>query len=59
MRDYAKELETRVSFIRVMLAESHADGIVFGNSRGKDSALVAIMCKKECDNTVGILMPCH
>lgn len=59
MRDYAKELEKRVSFIRGLLAESHTDGIVFGNSGGKDSALVGILCKKACDNTVGILMPCH
>ena len=59
MRDYAKELEKRVEFIRALLEESHADGIVFGNSGGKDSALVGILCKKACDNTVGILMPCH
>ena len=31
---------------------------VFGNSGGKDSALVGILCKAACDNTVGIIMPC-
>ncbi len=59
MRDYGKELEARVEFVRSILAESGAEGIVFGNSGGKDSALVGIICKKACDNTVGILMPCE
>ena len=58
MRDYQKEFENRVAFIRQMLAESHASGIVFGNSGGQDSALVGILCKAACDNTVGIIMPC-
>ena len=40
MRDYQKELEKRVTFIKKALKEAHADGIVFGNSGGKDSALV-------------------
>ena len=31
---------------------------VYGNSGGKDSALVGILCKAACDNTVGIMMPC-
>ncbi len=59
MRDYQKELENRVAFIRGLLADAHADGIVFGNSGGKDSALVGILCKKACDNTLGIMMPCQ
>ncbi len=42
-----------------MLADSHAKGIVFGNSGGKDSALVGILCKMACENTVGIIMPCQ
>ncbi|MBQ3556736.1 MAG: NAD(+) synthase [Oscillospiraceae bacterium] len=58
MRDYQKEFENRVSFIRSVLAESGADGIIYGNSGGKDSALVGILCKAACDNTIGILMPC-
>ncbi len=59
MRDYKYELEKRVEFIQKLLRESGASGIVFGNSGGKDSALVSILCKKACDNTVGIQMPCH
>lgn len=58
MRDYALETIKRVEFIREVLASSNASGIVYGNSGGKDSALVGILCKKACDNTVGIIMPC-
>lgn len=58
MRDYKKELENRVAFVREMLANAHAKGIIFGNSGGKDSALVGIICKAACENTVGVIMPC-
>ena len=58
MRNYQEEFDARVRFIRELLAESGASGIVYGNSGGKDSALVGILCKAACDNTVGIIMPC-
>ena len=58
MRDYAEEFERRVAFIREKLAESRCTGIVFGNSGGKDSALVGILCKAACEDTVGVIMPC-
>ena len=58
MRDYKQEFKGRVAFIRDLLAESGAKGIVYGNSGGKDSALVGILCKAACDNTVGIILPC-
>ena len=58
MRDYAKEFENRVTFIRDLLKSSGAKGVIYGNSGGKDSALVGILCKAACDNTVGIIMPC-
>ena len=58
MRDYKQEYENRVAFIRQLLADSGAKGIVFGNSGGKDSALVGILCKAACENTVGVIMPC-
>lgn len=58
MRDYEKEFYDRVKFIREVLAESGASGIVYGNSGGKDSALVGVLCKAACENTTGILMPC-
>lgn len=57
-RDYAIETKNRVAFIKQKLQEAHADGIVFGNSGGKDCALVGILCKMACENTVSIMMPC-
>jgi len=58
MRDYQSEFDKRVAYIRAKLQEAHAGGIVFGNSGGKDSALVGILCKAACDNTLGVIMPC-
>lgn len=59
MRDYNVELKNRTRFIRECLEAASATGIVFGNSGGKDSALVGILCKMACENTVGIIMPCR
>jgi len=58
MRDYIQETKDRIEFIRGVLKEAGADGIVFGNSGGKDCALVGILCKMACDNTLGLIMPC-
>ena len=58
MRDYQKEFDERIVFIRKVLSGSGAKGIVYGNSGGKDSALVGILCKAACGNTLGIIMPC-
>ncbi len=59
MRDYKKETEKRVKFIKDALSNARADGIVFGNSGGKDSALVGILCKMATDNVLGVIMPCQ
>ncbi|HCC36091.1 MAG TPA: NAD(+) synthase [Ruminococcaceae bacterium] len=58
MRDYKLETEKRVDFIRRMLGDSGADGIVFGNSGGKDCALVGILCRRACDKLLAVMMPC-
>jgi NAD+ synthase len=58
MRDYQKEMENRIGFIRENLASAGATGVVYGNSGGKDSALVGILCKMACKDTVGLIMPC-
>jgi len=58
MRDYRIETEKRVEFIRKQLDDANATGIVFGNSGGKDSALVGILCKMACENTIGLILPC-
>ena len=58
MRDYREEFEKRVAFIKKQVADAHVSGIIFGNSGGKDCALVGILCKAACDNTVSVLLPC-
>ncbi|MBQ8263835.1 MAG: NAD(+) synthase [Oscillospiraceae bacterium] len=58
MRDYREEFEKRVAFIKELVRSSGTRGIIFGNSGGKDCALVGILCKAACDNTVGVIMPC-
>jgi NAD+ synthase len=58
MRDYTLETKNRVEFIQNILSAARAKGIVFGNSGGKDSALVGILCKMACESTLGLIMPC-
>jgi len=58
LRDYKTELKKRIEFTRWQLKEAGARGIVYGNSGGKDSALVGIICKLACEDTVGLVMPC-
>ncbi|NCB62721.1 MAG: NAD(+) synthase [Clostridia bacterium] len=58
MRDYEQERKNRVAFIRQVLSGAGAAGVVYGNSGGKDSALVGILCKQACGDTVGLVMPC-
>ena len=58
MKNYQNEFESRVTFIRNALKDSGAQGVVYGNSGGKDSALVGILCKAACENTLGVIMPC-
>jgi NAD+ synthase len=58
MRDYKQETERRVEFIRNLVKSAGADGVVYGNSGGKDSVLAGILCKMACTNTLGIIMPC-
>lgn len=58
MRNYEEETRKRVAFIRRVVTQAGAKGIVYGNSGGKDSALAGILCKMACDNTTGLIMPC-
>ena len=59
MRNFEKEVSSRIDFIQHMLKNSGADGIVFGSSGGKDSVLVGILCKLACTNTLAVIMPCE
>lgn len=58
MRNYAEETEKRVDFIKEIIKNAGAKGVVFGNSGGKDSALVGVLCKLATPFTTGIIMPC-
>ena len=58
MRDYEIETKKRIEFIRDTIKSAGVNGIVYGNSGGKDSTLVGILCKMACDDTLGIIMPC-
>jgi len=52
------ETKNRVKFIQAILSAAKSDGIIFANSGGKDAALVGILCKMACDNTLGLSLPC-
>jgi len=56
--DCKVEVEKRVAFIKGMLADSGCKAIVFGNSGGKDCALVGILSKMACDDVLSVMMPC-
>ncbi len=58
MKDYKQEVANRIAFIQKQVQSANAEGIVYGNSGGKDSMLVGILCKMACPNTVGIILPC-
>ena len=58
MRNFEVEIKDRVEFIRRVVESAGADGVVYGNSGGKDSALTGILCKMACADTVGLIMPC-
>jgi NAD+ synthase len=58
MKNLQAEIDKRVEFIKKVINVSNAKGIVYGNSGGKDSALVGILCKKAIDNVLGVMMPC-
>jgi len=58
-RDYAKEANARVAWIKDVLETAGCDAIVFGSSGGKDAALTGILCRRACADTLGIIMPCE
>ena len=58
MRDYKTETKKRVDWIKQTLAQTGEKGVIFGNSGGKDSALVGILCKMATDEVLGVIMPC-
>jgi NAD+ synthase len=57
-RDYEAKAKRRAAWIREVMSKANATGIIFGNSGGKDSALVGILCKMATENVLGVMMPC-
>lgn len=58
MRNYEEEFKSRVSFIKDLLKKTGANGVILGNSGGKDCALVGILARAACEKVVGVIMPC-
>ena len=53
-----QEAEKRIEWIKEVLAQSGAKGIILGLSGGKDSAVVVALAKKATDNVLGVILPC-
>lgn len=53
-----QEADKRVEWVREVLSQSNAKGIILGLSGGKDSAVVVAMAKKATDNVLGVILPC-
>lgn len=60
MENIDKVCERVVHWMRDIVNESGAKGIIFGLSGGIDSAVMAGLAKKAFpDNSLGVIMPCH
>lgn len=58
MRNWEDETKKRVEFLQNEMKKAGASGLIFGNSGGKDSALVGILCKYATQNVISVAMPC-
>lgn len=56
--DTKKTIAERVEWIKNLLKETGAKGVIYGNSGGKDCTLVGALCKLATDNVLGVIMPC-
>lgn len=52
-------VEQRVEWIKEVLDNANAKGVVLGMSGGKDSALVGILSRMATPNVTGMIMPCQ
>ena len=57
MRNYKDEFEGRVAYIKELVKSSGVKGIVYGNSGGKDCALVGILSKMSLQTSSAVLAP--
>lgn len=53
-----ESVKNKVESIRKILQDTNAKGLIYGNSGGKDSALVSILCRMATENVLGLIMPC-
>jgi NAD+ synthase len=56
--DCKKTIDQRVEWIKTLLRESGAKGVIYGNSGGKDCTLVGALAKLATPNVLGVIMPC-
>ena len=61
IKDINKEIEEITKWIKEYVESSHADGVVIGNSGGKDSATVIALAQKALgtDKVLTVAMPCN
>lgn len=59
IRNWEEEKVSRINWIRNVLSEANANGVILGLSGGKDSAIVAVLCKMATENVLGVIMPCE
>ncbi len=60
MRNWEKEAERIVSWMREKVQEARARGLVFGMSGGIDSSVIAVLAQKALSSDIlGLIMPCH
>ncbi|MCQ2602718.1 MAG: NAD(+) synthase, partial [Clostridia bacterium] len=57
--DAEKSLQERVEWVKKVLADTGAKGIIYGNSGGKDCTLVGAIAHLATDNVLGVIMPCQ
>lgn len=54
-----EDIEKRAKWIKQVLKDAGANGIIYGNSGGKDCTLVGAIAKMATDNVLGVIMPCE
>lgn len=61
IKDIKKEVEEITKWIKTYVEDSKADGVVIGNSGGKDCAVVIALAQKALgkENVLTIAMPCN
>lgn len=57
--DIKETVAKRVAWIKGILEETGARGIVYGNSGGKDCTLTGALCRMATENVLGVIMPCQ